>query len=166
MPPFRRMQRPALAAALALIMAAASCNASQVAGVEADPDGTPRIVHESTGGIATLRVTVEVDSATATWRRTTCRLPADGASCGDDRHVEDGTIDAAVRDRLFADARSRPFLELPARYKAAGPVADGMGHRLVITTAGFTRTMVWEDGAELPPLLEQYVTTMFQALRR
>ena len=164
----RRMQRPALAATLALAVAlvVAGCNASQIDGVESDPNGTPRIVHESTGGIATLRVTVEVDSATASWRRTTCRLPLDGAPCGDDKHVEGGAIDADVRDRLFADARSRPFLELPARYRAAGPVADGMAHRLAITTSGYTRTMLWEDGAELPPLLEQYVTTMFQALHR
>lgn len=123
-------------------------------------------MRESTGGIATLRVTVELDSTTSRWTRTTSSLPAAGGACRSNTHIEEGTVPAATRDALFADARERAFLDLPAQYRASGQVADGMAHRMVITTSGFTSTMRWEDGDDLPPLLDRYVTNLANATMR
>lgn len=158
---FRQLQHTATALSLLLVSA---CGAS-VAGLVEDRDATPGIVFESTGGIATLRVIVKLDSTTSVWSRATCSLSTSAQDCAAQGHVEQGTTSAAVRDRLFADARTDAFLRLPARFAATTTVADGMEHRLVISTAGFRRTIEWETGATLPALLEQFMTSLHAAVR-
>lgn len=158
---YRQLQSAALLAAASFLV---GCGVSPVEGVIEDPQGTPRIVRESTGGIATLRVIVEIDSATSRWSRATCPLSTEAASCGARGHLEGGVVDPQVRDRLFTEAREPAFLALPARYRSTVQVADGMDHSLRITTGGFTRTIEWEDGAEVPSVLDAYLSRFAAAL--
>lgn len=158
---YRQLQSAALGAAATFLI---GCGVSPVEGMIEDPQGTPRIVRESTGGIATLRVIVEIDSATSRWSRATCPLSPDGASCGTRGHLEGGAVDPQVRDQLFTAARNPTFLALPARYRSTVQVADGMDHSLRITSGGFTRTIAWEDGAEIPGVLDAYLARFAAAL--
>jgi hypothetical protein len=162
MPVYRQLQSAAVVVAASFLI---GCGVSPVEGVIEDPQGTPRIVRESTGGIATLRVIVEIDSATSMWSRATCPLSTDAASCGTRGHLEGGQVDPQVRDQLFTEAREPVFLALPARYRSTVQVADGMDHSLRITTGGYTRTIEWEDGAEIPGVLDAYLGRFAAALR-
>ncbi|MEO6447277.1 MAG: hypothetical protein ABIZ91_12295 [Gemmatimonadaceae bacterium] len=143
----------------------AACMQLPVEGEFPSPDAPARLVRESVGGIASLRVRTEIDSASRVWTLVTCAMNIPVAECGAKGHRSTGSLSVATIAQLFADTQKPEFRALAAKYPSGVVVADGMGHTVVVTANGFTRTIEWEDGATVPAPLEQFSSDMITATR-
>ncbi len=149
--------------AFALVTLGAACGQSPVEGEVLDPGVAARVVRESVGGIAALRVRTELDSASKSWKVITCPMSLEGAACESKGHVTTGFASPASIIALYDIGRSDAFRALKSRYRANGQVADGMSHTLTISAEGRTRTLQWEDGASLPTALSDFSSALYTA---
>ena len=140
----------------------ASCSQLPVEGEVLERGVAARVVRESVGGIASLRVRTELDSASAAWVTTTCPMHLDAAACARDGTTTRGTASAAAVTALYTTARTDAFRALKSRYEPTGQVADGMAHTLIISGEGRTRRLEWADGANLPAALDQFSAELHQ----
>lgn len=149
--------------ALALSTLGAACGQAPVEGEVIDPGVAARVVRESVGGIASLRVRTELDSTSKSWKVITCPMSLEGAACESKGHVTTGFASPASILALYNIGRSDAFRALKSHYRATGQVADGMSHTLTISAEGRTRTLQWEDGASLPTALSDFSTALYTA---
>lgn len=149
--------------ALAFTALVAACAQLPVEGEVLQPGVTPAISQEAVGGIASLRVRLQLDSASGAWESTTCPMHLDATACASSGSKAVGTATPAVVAQLYGSAREDAFRALKSSYAPTGQVADGMQHTLTISGEGRTRRIEWGDGANLPAALSQFSAALYQA---
>lgn len=133
-------------AAIAVVLAPSmwACGNALTIG-DPDPQGSPAIVLESLGGIASLRVQLRLDSTSATLTRETCAMTVSATNCGMMGRREVVSVTAADVNRVFAMTTTAEFRALRSDYGSSTQGADLMTHKLTVTSAGRTRSVQGDD---------------------
>lgn len=136
-----------------IVLFAAGCGTLvAVEGEGPDPRTPAQIAVESTGGIASLRVRLRLDSLTGIVSRETCSLSVPMTECGSRGNREVSAITRAEVSRIFALTATAEFRALRADYGRSTQGADLMDHEVSVTASGRTRAIKADDITRPEPL--------------
>ena len=136
-----------------IVLLVAACGTIVAIEGEVPDSHTPaQIAVESTGGIATLRVRLRLDSLSGIVSRETCSLSVPATECGSRGNRESAAIAKAEVTRIFALTAAAEFRALRADYGHSTQGADLMEHRVSVTANARTRAITADDITRPEPL--------------
>jgi hypothetical protein len=139
---------------LALICLAA-CGTVATAELNAPALGaTASVTLESTGGIASLRILVRIDSVNRTLQRDVCPLAVSSAECGSRGRRETVRLAAIDVAHLFGLTATAEFRALRPDYGRSTQGADLMDHLVVVTANGRVQRVRADDITRPTPVAE------------
>lgn len=109
-----------------------------------------------------VRLSTSLDSATARYAVTYCEESPGGPTCAETTETRSGSSLSDVRDRIFADATSAEFRALRPEYRtpSGAQAPDYQAGSLTVIANERSRTIRWERGAAIPPVLSRFLCLM------